>query len=96
MSGVFTVADLTDEHIGWYMQIELTPIPGDLFQKFHRSIELGEVRRWEYRGEDRVGLLDVSSKRPGIAGTEYHDFKNDAKVILLRQVRKPRRKRNKP
>ncbi|WP_207593967.1 hypothetical protein [Arthrobacter sp. D5-1] len=92
MSSLVTVADLTDEHLGFYMQIELTPNPDDLFPRFHRCIELGEIRRWEYQGEQRTGLLDLSSKAPGIRGTEFQ-FKADAKVTLIRRVSKPRRKK---
>lgn len=91
-----TVKDLTEEHFGFYMEIQLEPNPDDFFQKFHRSIDLGGIRRWEYpEGTPRTGLLDVSSKAPGVAGAEYHDFSEDAKVTLIRQVRKPRKSRKK-
>lgn len=87
-----TVADLTDEHYGWYMRIEVQPDPDAIFQRFHREIELGGIRRWNYMGEQKAGLLDVSTAAPDIAGTE-RQFRPDAKVELIRQLRKPRRKR---
>jgi len=90
-----TVADLTDEHVGWYMKIEVTPNPDDIFPMFHRCIDLGGIRRWEYQGKPRVGLLDLSTKAPGIAGTEHHGFEQTAKVELIRQLRKPRKSRRK-
>jgi len=93
MSEPLTVADLTEEHIGFYMQIEVDPRPEDLFPMYHRSLELGDIRRWEYPvGTPRIGLVDVSTRREGIAGTEY-SFRGSAKVTLIRQVRKPRRSR---
>ena len=91
-----TVADLTDEHIGWYMKIDVKPDPDAIFQHFHRHIELGGIRRWEYpAGTPRVGLLDLSTKAPGIAGTEHHGFAQDAKVELIRQIKKPRKRATK-
>lgn len=89
-----TVADLTKEHVGWYMKIALKPQPDAIFQHFHRHIELGAIRRWEYPvGTPRTGLLDLSTKAPGITGTEYHDFAEDAEVTLVKQVRKPRKRK---
>jgi|GEM_PF-4155077 hypothetical protein len=91
-----TVADLTDEHIGWYMKIDVKPNPDAIFQHFNKHIELGAIRRWEYpEGTPRTGLLDLSTKAPGIAGTEHVGFAEDAKVELVRQFKKPRKARKK-
>lgn len=87
-----TVADLNEEHVGFYMQIEVDQAEGQ-FGPPRLAIELGGIRRWEYpEGTPRTGLLDVSTKAPGIAGTE-RQFRHDARVTLIRQVRKPRKPR---
>jgi len=86
-----TVADLTEEHIGWYMKIDTPPVPGSLLHITHKHIELGGIRRWEYQGLACTGLLDVSTKGPGIVGTE-RQFSASAKVELIRQIKKPRRR----
>ncbi|MDN4645377.1 hypothetical protein [Arthrobacter sp. PsM3] len=89
---VLTVADLTEEHVGWYMKINVKSETGAIFPHFHKHIELGGIRRWEYEGTAYTGLLDVSTKAPGIIGTE-RQFDAAAEVQLVRHVRKPRKKR---
>lgn len=84
-----TVADLTDDHIGWMVKVA-EPLP-----LRHRTFTLGKgfgscVRRWTHEGVDYVGLTD-DDKRPGIVGTE-RTFIADTPCELVRLVKRPRKR----
>ena len=64
---VKTVGDLTEEHIG---RIVIVDVPGGVLSC--RSIYLLQVRRWNYRKQEYVGLLDAQGAKGCILGTEYH------------------------
>lgn len=67
---VETVADLTDDHIGW--QIKVGRARGDSEFSRYRIFVLKKIRVWTYNGLTTVGLLDPSEARPGIIGDERH------------------------
>jgi hypothetical protein len=83
------VGELSIEHHGWYIKLDARP--GD----YHpQHVILGGLRRWTYEGQDRVGVLDTSTKATGVTGTEYH--RNAGEMCTLeRRVEKtkPRVKR---
>lgn len=62
---VLAATDLTADCHGW-----LVTFAADDSWVGRRTILLGGVRRWTYRGRDRVGLLDVGTDRP-FHGEEY-------------------------
>lgn len=92
-----TVADLTNEHHGWYIKVILQE-DGPL-RLPHRCFELGKgfgsgVRRWTRPdGTDVVGLCDATDARPGIVGTE-RVYLATTPVVLLNPPKKRRRKRS--
>jgi hypothetical protein len=94
---VRTVADLAEAHHGWLIRVHEAINP----QIPCRTFVLGRgngsgVRRWTRPdGQDMVGLVDESDKRPGVVGTE-RTYQADTPCDLIRQVKKPRRKRGTP
>ncbi len=88
---VATVGDLTQDHIGWLIQVaEPSTPPGHLPGPPHRTYVLGGIRQWEWQGHDNVGLLDTSDARGAIRGTERR-YDPATPCVLVRQVKKPRR-----
>lgn len=88
-ASVTKVADLTDEHRGWLINVE-EPYPVR-----RRGFVLGKgfgsgVRRWKYEGVEMVGLTD-DQRSPGIVGTE-RIYRADTPCELVRQIKRPRKK----
>jgi hypothetical protein len=80
------VAALTEEHIGWMIQVTE---PGPLF--CHRTFVLLKIRGpWTVDSVTRVGLLAPAG--PPWAGQEYI-YPAETPCEVLRQVRKPRKRR---
>jgi hypothetical protein len=84
---VATVADLTDEHIGWEIRVSE---PGQWIDR--RYFLLGAIRRWEYEGEARIGLLDKDTASRPFIGTE-RVYAPDTACSLVRQIKKSRQRR---
>lgn len=87
------VAELTEEHIGWLIQVTEPPpeSPSALPGPPHRSFALLKIRGpWTVDGVTRVGLLAPAD--PPWAGQEYI-YPAETPCEVLRQVRKPRKRR---
>jgi hypothetical protein len=80
------VAELTDEHVGWLIQVT-EPDPHPLGPP-HRSFVLLKIRKAE--GWNKVGLLAPAD--PPWAGQEFI-YPAETPCEVLRQVRKPRKRR---
>jgi hypothetical protein len=83
-----TVGDLTDEHVGWYIEVaDPRSVVG------HRSFTLGKgIRRWEYpAGVHHVGLLDKSTAEGNCIGTE-RDYGPETAVKLMQPPKRRRRR----
>jgi hypothetical protein len=83
-----TVDELSSEHLGWEIKVKDSNPVID-----HRTFVLIGLRKWSYQGETTVALVDASEARPGVIGAERH-YAPETECQLLRQLRKPRRRRS--
>ena len=63
---MMTVADLTEEHVGWRIQTG----PMRAVRSSHHRFRLVGLRTWTYGATTTVGLVDGDMKAPGIYGLE--------------------------
>lgn len=61
-----TVADLTEDHVGWRIETG----PSRDYMGSHHRFRLVGLRTWTYSGVTTVGLVDGNEKRPGVFGVE--------------------------
>jgi hypothetical protein len=73
-----TVGELTDEHYGWYVQVDE---PGWIG---HRSFVLTNIRRWEHDGQTWSGLVDDGEGRTTYR-TDRH-YAPTTRCVLLRPI----------
>jgi hypothetical protein len=81
---VTTVADLTEEHVGWEIQVADPDI-------YRRTIVLAGLRTRTNEGRTRIALLDSSEAGGPLLGTE-REYPPDAACAVLRKAKRPRRR----
>ncbi len=85
--GTLTAADLTPEHYGLLVSWEVTTEYGTVL----REAVCEELRRWVYKGQRRVEIIDFTPNGPWVG--EAHTLDGNTRVGVGRRINKPRRRR---